>query len=207
MIKLASGVTLLLIIMALLCSAASAETIFPMASSIDPEHLEKAACFARILGYNESQNTLTVELQVPETFAPDEVEALQPGDSIFIGGEEILIESISPTNLYNTCLFNEGEILLHKEFGVYYYYALGDDYVWDVLAVIDCPMTEMMLFLDYAAPEYEDNYVLPIVYTGRELAAQFTREDYDTLSQGNVYVVFDGEGNLATIQRYYVSWQ
>ena len=195
------------IILALLCSAASADTIYPIASTIDPEHLAKTACFARILGYNESQNTLTVELRVPETFTPDEAESLQPGDSICIGGEEIVIESVSPTNLYNTCLFNEEEILLHKEFGVYYIYAIGDDYVWDVLAVIECPVTDTMLFLDYSAPEYEDNYVLPIVYTGRELAAQFTKEDDNALSKSNVYVVFDGEGNLATIQRYYVPWQ
>ncbi len=191
------------------CSIASADVIYPIASSIDPEHLVKTACYARIAGYNESQNTLTVELRVPETFASDEAESLKPGDSICIGGEERVIESVLPTNLYNTLLFNENEkqILLHKEFGVYYLYAVGDDYVWDVVAVIECPVTDTMLFLDYSAPEYEDNYVLPIVYTGRELAALFTKEDDDALSKSNVYVVFDGEGNLATIQRYYVPWQ
>ena len=193
----------------LLCSIASADVIYPIASSVDPEHLAKTACYARITGYNENQNTLTVELRAPETFAPDKAESLQPGDSICIGGEESVIESVLPTNLYNTLLFNENEkqILLHKEFGVYYCYAVGDDYVWDVLAVIECPVTDTMLFLDYSAPEYEDNYVLPIVYTGRELAAQFTKEDDDALSKSNVYVVFDSEGNLATIQRYYVPWQ
>lgn len=71
-----------------------AETITALASPVNPEHLENTASYARILGYDEARNTLTVELIVPEVFAEEDVLALEVGDSIFTGGQEVLIRSI-----------------------------------------------------------------------------------------------------------------
>ena len=79
--KLSIGMAFLLIL-SLLCSAASAEVITALATEVNPEHLEKTASYARILGYNEQNNTLTVQLIVPEIFSQEDVEALKVGDSI-----------------------------------------------------------------------------------------------------------------------------
>ena len=54
-----------------------AETITALASPVNPEHLENTASYARILGYDEARNTLTVELIVPEVFAEEDVLALE----------------------------------------------------------------------------------------------------------------------------------
>ena len=50
------------------CFPASADVITALAIEVNPEHLEKTASYARILGYNEESNTLTVELIAPEVF-------------------------------------------------------------------------------------------------------------------------------------------
>ena len=76
------AIVLMLSLLLLLCSPASADTITAMAIEINPEHLEKTASYARIRGYNPDSNTLTVELIVPEAFRVEDVEALQVGDII-----------------------------------------------------------------------------------------------------------------------------
>ena len=81
------------------CFPASADVITALAIEVNPEHLEKTASYARILGYNEESNTLTVELIAPEVFDRKDVLSLQVGDSIFTGGKEVEIESISPKDV------------------------------------------------------------------------------------------------------------
>ena len=67
--------------------------------------------------------------------------------------------------------------------------------------------------LDYIDEEAAgDALTLPRVYTAQELKnkllAEQASDDYFVgLATNNAYVVFDGEGNLATIQRFYVPWQ
>lgn len=101
-----------------------AETITALSSPVNPEHLENTASYARILGYDEARNTLTVELIVPEVFAEEDVLALE----------------------------------------------------------------------------------VPIVRTAAELTAA-VRDGETALGIDNVYVVFDEDGQLATVQRFFVSWQ
>ena len=210
--------------MIVLCSSASADTITAMATEINPEHLEKTASYARILGYNEETNALTVELIVPETFRRDEVLALQVGDSIYTGGQEILIRTIERHDDDSLIVINDENLSEHADDSVYLYQDPFDynqnfkpeeyaNYTWTTLAVIDCPVTESLLFLDYIDEKATgDALRLPMVYTARELvdkmlSEQASDEYFVGLAIDNVYVVFDGEGNLATIQRYFVSWQ
>ncbi len=89
-------VMILYMVPTLFCASASAKTtITALASTVNPKHLEKASCYARIVRYDPGQNTLTVELLVPEIFPGDDVLELEIGDSIYTGGEEVLIRTIS----------------------------------------------------------------------------------------------------------------
>ena len=213
--KLASSVTLLLIILALLCSAASADTITAMATEINPEHLEKVASYARILGYSKESNTLSMELIAPELFAQDEVEALELGDSIFTNGHEVQIKSIEVT-AWRTYLINDQEafsdsIFLQKDLNGNYRADREDGYVWNTVAVIECPVKDSLLCLNFIDDQTGDTLELPCVLTGHELMTQvFTEcaaEDYfATWASDWVYVVFDGEANLAMICRCVVPW-
>ena len=199
------------------CFPASADVITALAIEVNPEHLEKTASYARILGYNEESNTLTVELIVPEIFSREDVEALKVGDSIYTGGREVTIESIEKVDHWGDYIkINDGSVnLSRRSDGSGNFAAVSewnDAYTWIELAVIECPVKDSLLFLDYINDENGYALELPVVRTAPELTARLLEEGADQvfavgLTADNVYVIFDGEGNLATIQRFYVPWQ
>ena len=214
---------ILCLVMVFVCSAVCAETITAMAAPVNPDHLEKTSCYARILGYNEDRDTLTVELIVPEVFAEEEVMELEVGDAIYTGGEEVTIQTIDWYEDDGYLVINAGayehapgSVYLHMDrWGNY----MPDRYghpTYNTIAVLECPVTETLLFLDYTSAETGDALELPIVSTATELVetiqsieeSRLTKADYMVgLDIDNVYVVFDGDGQLAVVQRYFVSWQ
>ena len=214
---------ILCLVMVFVCSAVCAETITAMAAPVNPDHLEKTSCYARILGYNEDRDTLTVELIVPEVFAEEEVMELEVGDAIYTGGEEVTIQTIDWYEDDGYLVINAGayehapgSVYLHMDrWGNY----MPDRYghpTYNTIAVLECPVTETLLFLDYTSAETGDALELPIVRTATELAetiqsieeSRLTKADYMVgLDIDNVYVVFDGDGQLAVVQRFFVSWQ
>lgn len=212
--KLWATVTLVMILSLLLCSAASANTITALAAEINPDHLEKTASYARILGYNAETDTLTVELIAPERFSGEEVAALKAGDSIYTNGQEVLINSIDYDDEWCSTLFLNGRniMMFEDRDGHYTMMADEDDCVWTAIAVIECPVGDSMLFLDYIDEETGDAQTLPAVHTAHELATRLLEEDASAvytvgLTTNNVYVVFDEAGRLASIHRFYVPWQ
>ena len=219
--KLALIIALILTYSLLFCSAASADVITALAIEVNPEHLEKTASYARILGYNEKENTLTVQLFVPEIFSWEDVEYLKAGDSIYIHGGETDIETIEGSASDGYFRINDGEVVLTQYFSTHdgfradyvAVYEYNDTPVLNELAVIECPVKDSLLFLDYTSDE-ETGFPLemPVVRTAQEFTARLTQEDAAEafgvgFTADNVYVVFDGEGNLAVIHRYYVPWQ
>ena len=207
--RLASVMTLLTMVLLLLCSPASADVITAMAIEINPEHLEKTASYARILGYNPDSNTLTVELIAPEVFDEQEVKALRPGDSIFTGGHEVLIQTIEVNDWGTTYIINEedkwGSVCLLEDLNGDYRTDDANDYVWRTVAVIECPVKDSLLFLDYINEGDGGMVELPFVRMLEEFLDRLENSPYK-FAANNVYVVFDGEGNLVTIHRYYVPW-
>ena len=192
----------------------------------EPDHViacDRGWKYARILGYNEDRNTLTVELIVPEVFAEEEVMELEVGDAIYTGGEEVTIQTIDWYEDDGYLVINAGayehapgSVYLHMDrWGNY----MPDRYghpTYNTVAVIECPVTETLLFLDYTSAETGDALELPIVRTATELAetiqsieeSRLTKAGYMVgLDIDNVYVVFDGDGQLAVVQRFFVSWQ
>ena len=208
-----TAVALVLLISLLLSAAASADVLTAMPVELDPERLEKTTCNARIVGYNEAQNTLTVHLTVPEIFPTDELYKISVGDSIYTGGQEILIESISHDDDWCGVVgFNDWEIFFFEERDGCYRMADEDCYFWNVIAVIECPVKDHLLLLDYVDDDTGDMLNLPAVLTARELTVKMLAEQASDryhigFAADNVTVTFDGEGNLAVINRFYVPWQ
>ncbi len=201
----------------------SGNTVTAMATPIDPEHLEKVSCRARILGYDEDRNVLTVELIVPEVFAEDEILEIKVGDAIYTGREEITIRTIEWHEDDGYLVINRGAYE-HASGSVYLQQDVLGNYMpdhyghptYNTLAVIECPVTDTLLFLDYTSEVTGDALKLPRISTAAEFldyirsiqnAREIDHEYVIGLDIDNVYVVFDGEGKLATVQRYFVSWQ
>ena len=195
-----------------LCSSASAATLFPMPPEINPEHLEKTACYARITKYDEEKNALIVELMAREVFTYEEMMSLQAGDSIYTGGEEILIHSFTPTDWCSVILINDGDVFFFEAQDGYCRMVDANCYLWNVVAVIECPVKDDLLLLDYVNDNTGDMLDLPIVLTAQELTDKMLAEQASDryhigFAADNVSVVFDGEGDLAVIRRFYVPWQ
>ena len=210
--KVSFLIVLVLILSLLLCPLASADVITALATEINPEHLEKTASYARILGYNEETNSLTVELIVPETFARDDVLALQPGDGISTDGKELTVATIQFGKDFQYAIINDWEdeyvgetVDLVANIDENFTPMAYDDYTWSSVAVLDCPVTESLVLLDYFDASREIR-TLPLVYTADEIIDMIAHDDHKDFAANNVYVVFDGEGNLAVIIRYYVPW-
>ena len=211
--KLAAVLAAMLAFSMLVCSFAFAATsLMPLPTGIDPAHLEKTACYARIHGYNQAENTLTVELIAMEYFDRQALADLQVGDSIHTGGEEVRIEEITPTDWCDTLVFNDGNLFFFGDRDGYYRMSTEDEYFWNSVAVIECPVTEDLLLLDDIDDNSGEEFALPRVLTAGELTEKMLAEQASDayhigFAAENVYVAFDGEGRLAIIHRYYVPWQ
>ena len=208
---------LLLLLALILCSSASAGTcITAMATSVDPDNLACTAVNARILGYNPDSNSLTLELIIPEVFSAEEVENLKVGDAIYSQGKEIPVKSIEDDVLSisingGSYEYEEGTLWLvqdstdDRNYRSMYY----NDYFWTSLAELQVPVPDSFLFLD-DIDTLGGPLPLPAVYTAKEFLRILREEaEYDGVgfATNNVYVIFDGNGALASIERYYVPWQ
>jgi hypothetical protein len=208
---------LLLLLALILCSSASAGTcITAMATSVDPDNLACTAVNARILGYNPDSNSLTLELIIPEVFSAEEVENLKVGDAIYSQGKEIPVKSIEDDVLSisingGSYEYEEGTLWLvqdstdDRNYRPMYY----NDYFWTSLAELQVPVPDSFLFLD-DIDTLGGPLPLPAVYTAKEFLRILREEaEYDGVgfATNNVYVIFDGNGALASIERYYVPWQ
>ncbi|MBR3494092.1 MAG: BspA family leucine-rich repeat surface protein [Clostridia bacterium] len=185
--------------------------ITAMASPVNPKHLAGISCYARILRCNEDRSTLTVELTVPEVFAEEEVLALEIGDAVFTGGEEIEIRSLEWHEEDEYLVINRGSFE-HAPGSVYLHQDAWGNYMpdrygrptYNTLTVIECPVTDHLLFLDYTSDETGDSLALPLVRSRSELV---TAAENGDLNIDNAFVVFDESGQLAAVQRFFVSWQ
>ena len=191
------------------------KVITAVASEINPEHVASVAVDARITGYNAGENTLTVELLVPEKYDPEEVESLSIGDAIFTQGKEIVIETIC--DFYGYLVINDGEyefsegsVWLYENSDGYYWISDWDDNTWMTVASLTLPVRDTLIFLDWIVPSSGELLNMPTVHNAAEFLAMLAGggEEYDPgFDINNVYVVFDDAGQLALIQRYYVPWQ
>ncbi len=219
---LLAGVLVLGLLLSPMGSAEDFNFIIPMASPVDPEHLEKAACYARILDYDEEMHSLTVELIIPEVFAAEDVQALAVGDVICTGDEQITVEILDRYDEYGYLVINEGDVQ-HAPGSVYLFEDRDGNWrpkryghpTYNELDVLECPVTDSLLLLDYTSADTGDPLDIPIVSTAAEFTAAMQktaalREEHIYsvgFARDNVYVVFDGDGQLAVICRYFVSWQ
>lgn len=207
--KLSIVSVVLLVFSLLLCSAAYADTLMPKRTEVHPDRLVKTASYARILGYNETENTLTVELIAPEVFDYADVYALKAGDKIFANGMEVTIETLAWDDWKEILCINDGDVCLIKDLDGDYRTENSNDHVWHVTARLECPVTEHLLLMDYVDEISGGMLELPRVFAADETIAKVQAEqaaEYNRLAVNNVYVVFDGEGDLAVIHRFYVPW-
>ncbi len=197
-------------------SAAPAhKTITAMATELNPEHLSSVAVNARIIGYSSVGNTLTLELIVPEVFDWEDVRNLAVGDAIYTQGHEVVIKTLTENAGYlvineGEYEFSEGSVWLYENPDFNYQIADWHDNTWNTLATMEVPVSDRLLFLDHINPSSGDTLPLPAVHPADEFLSILRTESEEGgpgFAANNVYVVFDRDGRLASVHRYYVPWQ
>ncbi len=197
-------------------AAVSAErkVITALASEINPGELASVSVNALVRSYNREDNTMTVELIIPETYDAYETESLQVGDAIYTQGQEVTIENIVKD--YGDIILNQrdpedptGTIMLCQDSDLNYRIMADGDYTWTSLGTVKIPVSDRMLFLDGISPSTGESLDLPAVRSLREFVAELEGTDIvgPGFAQKNVTVVIDEYGTLALIQRFYVPWQ
>lgn len=210
---------LILFLLALLMigSSASADTITAMARELYMDEYVSYSFYARIHDYDSETNMLEIELMTPEVFSRDEVENLSVGDIIYTDGREIAITSITEESAYiilnkGAYEFSEGSVWLSEDREGNYRPTVYGDYIWSEITRMDFPVTDRLIFLDSIDPLSGEMLEKPTVHTAEEfLKMKESEETEEDAGPGfkahNVIVVFDRDGELAMIQRYYVPWQ
>ena len=202
----------ILILLALAVSAASAETITAMANEPYMDEFVKYACHARIHDYDSETNMLEVELIIPEIFSREDVLSLKPGDAIYTDGHEVEIQTVTEEYGYiilnkGDYEFSEGSVWLREDTDGNFRPVEYEDYIWSEMARIEVPVTENLLFLDMIDPSSGEILEMPTVHNADEFLAMKDSTVDPGFKVNNVYVVFDENGDLAVICRYYVPWQ
>lgn len=203
---------LCLIIPVMAC--AEPKTITAVASDVNPSALFSIAVDARIKAYNRADNTMTVEIIVPEAYDPDEVESLQVGDAIYTQGQAITVESV--VNDYGVIILNQknpddptDSIMLYQGADMNYEIMEADDHTWTTLGILNVPVSGSLLYLDEIDPATGETLGNPTVHNLQQFVAELEggSEAGPGFDTNNTTVVFDETGALALIRRFYVPWQ
>ena len=195
-------------------AAAEGNVVTALATELNPKALISVSVNARITGCSADGNTLTVELLVPERFDPEDILNLKAGDAIYTQGQEIEIKTITEKDGYivlneGDFEFSEGSVWLYEGLDTNYWIADWHDNSWLVLDTVRVPVPDRLLFLDEIDPSSGETLLQPTVHSGKEFLQMLEAEKKEGpgFETNNVSVVFDGNGDLALIRRYYVPWQ
>ena len=174
----------------------------PMAGAAMP--IANGRYIARLTDYNAENNTVQAEVMQEILLDREEVDNLQAGDTLAIGDETITVDTLEK---------DEDGVLVNNE--TYLSYAGGTDvYAFfyehaymETIATLTLAVPDNLVFLDYIDPATGEMLDEATEHTGAEFAAMMTEEETVDFASDNVYVSFDENGEMTTVERFYTPWQ
>ena len=179
-----------------------------LAAEVNPDHLVSVAADAMITGYDPDSNLVSVTILVPERYDPEEINALRVGDAIYTQGREVDIRTISEVDGY--IVLNEGaedDVYLFESVDLNYWIMDVNDNTWTEFARVTVPVADSFLLLDEIDPATGEGLLNPTVHNKADFLRIMNNPDDPGFDIRNVKAVFDENGNLALIRRFYVPWQ
>ena len=191
--------------------SAERKVVTPLASKINPDDLTSVVADARIRSYNKENNSLSIDIIVPEFYAADDIKNLQVGDAIYTQGHEVTVNAIHEYDCFITVVQDPNEsIVIATDLDSVCPIQDGDDFSWIVLTTVNVPVPDSLVFLDDIDPATGEELSLPTVHSAQEFLAMLEagNESSDPgFTANNTTVVFSPTGMPVIIRRSYVPWQ
>ena len=160
-----------------------------------------------ITGFDAAAKTVDLTLLVPYTLLEWDVVSVKAGDTIRIGTEDVLIE---------TLVYEEDEIIVNDEYflrqnadGLYTAVTLNDRPVVKEAAKMTLTVPDGMVYLEGVDTEAGGPLEEDKALTAEDFFTALGEADKDGVGFDilNVNATFDENGELKQIYRYYVPWQ
>ena len=189
---------------------AERKVITALATNINPDDLSNTFVDARIKSYNKDDNTITLEIIVPEFYDAEEIKSLQIGDAIYTQGHEVTVNAINEYDCFIAVVQDDDEVITIATDGeTIYPIQDGDDFSWITLTTVTVPVPLHLIFLDGIDPATGEDLSLPTVHSAEEFIAMLEGKDKSDpgFDLNNIEIVFDSEAQPVIIRRNYVVWQ
>ena len=222
-----TAMLVLMVAMLCLCAAAEAlaaasqaqnltgETIIqpePIALSMDA--LAGKTVMVRVGAYHQEDHTLELTVLEKLRFAAEAVEGLQPGDALNLGGELLVVRQIEPMTylllLDDGSGVDEASVWLKKGEDGDYEAGQYSDFIWRTVGSAPFAVAQDAQFLDGIDPEDGDMLESPTRHSMEEFLRIKEEEEergYPGFGCDNVWAAFNAEGEIASLERFYVPWQ
>ena len=198
---------LICLLLTIVSLAASAQTVEPVIPDALISLVAGKTFVARMTGFAGDEKmehvTLSIQLSEQETYKAEEVEALQAGDVICIGGDAFEIKEIKLDEYGDyVATGEEYTIYLSKdENGMYCAVTDTENRFYAKIAEIDVPAAENMRFLDWSDPEAEE----PVELTLKDLLTRYLNNEIFSMEY-NTEITFDDNGNVSQLIYRYSPW-
>lgn len=220
---------MLVLMAAMLCLCAAAEALAaasqaqnltgetiiqpePIALSMDA--LAGKTVMVRVGAYHQEDHTLELTVLEKLRFAAEAVEGLQPGDALELNGELFVVREIEPmTNgffLGDDGGLDEGSVWLKKGEDGDYEAGRYSHPIWRTVGSAPFAVAQDAQFLDGIDPEDGDMLESPTRHSMEEFLRIKEEEEergYPGFGCDNVWAAFNAEGEIASLERFYVPWQ
>ena len=189
---------------------AERKVVTALATKINPDDLSNTLVDARIKSYNKEENTITLEIIVPEFYDADEIKSLQIGDAIYTQGHEVTVNAINEYDCFIAVVQDDDEVITIATDGeTVYPIQDGDDFSWITLTTVTVPVPPNLIFLDGIDPATGEDLPLPTVHSAEEFIAILEGKNKSDpgFDLNNTEIVFDSDVQPVIIRRNYVVWQ
>lgn len=218
--------TVMLVLMAAmlcLCAAAAAQAqgltgenvvIQPEPIALRMDQLAGKTVMVRVGAYHQEDHTLELTILEKLRFAAEAVEGLQPGDALDLDGELLVVREIEPMTylllLDDGSGVDEASVWLKKGEDGDYEAGQYSDFLWRQVGSAPFAVAQDAQFLDGIDPEYGDMLESPTMHSMEEFLRIKEGEEargYPGFGCDNVWAAFNAEGEIASLERFYVPWQ
>lgn len=190
---------------------AERKVVTALATNINPDDLSNTFVDARIKSYNKEENTITLEIIVPEFYDADEIKSLQIGDAIYTQGHEVTVDAINEYDCFITVIQNDPDevIMIVTDLDTVCPIMDNDDFSWITLTTVTVPVMPYLVFLDGIDPATGEDLPLPTVHSAEEFIAMLEGKNKSDpgFDLNNIEIVFNSEAQPDIIRRHYVVWQ